>query len=312
LAVFYDAGVRYLREILVHVEPNKHDMLVISTAKHLAEVDEAELTLVGFVPEKAPLPYGQREADYVDQLRALCPATTKTLIVSGRTKAEAIGHAAAGYDLLVTAEDAHGNLWRRIRGTSSDRITETVTVCSVLRLQSPMDRTHETFDWAKAREELQAVQLSSYVDRACVMVGLHICSKAELFDIIAETFGAVAEHLCSEEILTALWEREGVRGTAAGMGLAMPHATVPSARRTRIGIFTIENPIDYEAPDSRGVDVLFVTIGGADARRSHLVVMSAISKVVLESTLLNELRVAKTRDDALRALDVACGVRDGT
>ncbi|MBW2735359.1 MAG: amino acid permease, partial [Deltaproteobacteria bacterium] len=38
LAVFYDAGVRYLREILVHVEPNKHDMLVISTAKHLAEV----------------------------------------------------------------------------------------------------------------------------------------------------------------------------------------------------------------------------------------------------------------------------------
>ena len=58
--------------------------------------------------------------------------------------------------------------------------------------------------------------------------------------------------------------------------------------------------------DSRGIDVFFVTIGGADARRSHLIVMSAISKVVLETNVLKDLREAESPEAVIEVLEAAC------
>jgi APA family basic amino acid/polyamine antiporter len=302
LAVFHDGGVRYLHEILVHVEPGCHESLVVSTAKHLASVYDARLTLVGWVPDKAPLTHHQTEADYLDQLRALCPASTETLIVSGRNKAVALGEASAGFDLLITAEQPYRNIWQAVRGSSSDHITQTVNACSVLRLQAPLDRTHETFDWERAKEQLETMKLAEYVDRNCVVVGLEVASKQELFETIAELMGA-KDGVDQHDVLQALWERERVHGTAAGMGLALPHATVARARGTRIGIVTLARPLDYGGPVRRGVDVLFVTLSGADERRSHLLVMSAISKVVLETKVLDRLRRAQDEEQVLEVLE---------
>jgi APA family basic amino acid/polyamine antiporter len=304
LAVFHDGGVRYLHEIMVHVEHGTHESLVMSTAKHLASVYDAKLTLVGFVPHSAPLMHHQTEADYLDQLRALCPASTETLIVSGRSKAIALGEASAGFDLLITAEQPYRNLWQVARGSSSDHITKTVTACSVLRLQAPLDRTHETFDWERAKEQLETMRLSEYVDRSCVVVGLEVASKHALFETLAELMGAGAgAEVDQHDVLSALWERERIHGTAAGMGLALPHATVARARGTRIGIVTLARPIDYGGPVRRGVDVLFVTLSSAGKRRSHLLVMSAISKVVLETNVLERLRRAQNEDQVIEALE---------
>jgi mannitol/fructose-specific phosphotransferase system IIA component (Ntr-type) len=205
---------------------------------------------------------------------------------------------------LITAEQPYRNLWQVARGSSSDHITKTVTACSVLRLQAPLDRTHETFDWERAKEQLETMRLSEYVDRSCVVVGLEVASKHALFETLAELMGAGAgAEVDQHDVLSALWERERIHGTAAGMGLALPHATVARARGTRIGIVTLARPIDYGGPVPRGVDVLFVTLSSAGKRRSHLLVMSAISKVVLETNVLERLRRAQNEDQVIEALE---------
>ena len=68
LAVFKDAGVRYIRQILVYAEPGPHDSLVVSTADHLAQIYKAELNLVCFVKDDLDAAATQARVDYVDQL----------------------------------------------------------------------------------------------------------------------------------------------------------------------------------------------------------------------------------------------------
>lgn len=248
--------------------------------------------------------HAQVEADYLDQARSLCSSPTEALVVRGRRKAVAIGRLSAGYDLLVTAELPSPSIWAAIRGTSSDRLTETAAACSVLRLQSAARRSRSFDDLQQARKELRHLSLGEYVEPGCIGVQLETTSKEELFGKIALAYAAAIGPLVAGEIAPALWERERVQNTAVGMGLALPHATIAGAGAApRIAIFTTRRPVEYQAPDGRGVDVFFVTLGSPEARLSHLVVMSAISKIVLETSLLKRLRAATDAQQVLRALE---------
>ncbi len=56
LAVFKDAGARYMRQILVYTEPGPHDSLVVSVADHLADIYRAKLSFACFQrDDEAPI-----------------------------------------------------------------------------------------------------------------------------------------------------------------------------------------------------------------------------------------------------------------
>lgn len=139
LAIFYDAGVRYIREILVYARHDAHDDLVVDTAEHLSKVHDARLTFVEYIPDSAGENVVSSESDYLEQIRAACNAPSEAIIVRGSNEVAAIGQASAAYDLLVMADSQERSLLTAIRGSHADRVTE-VAGCSVLRLQSPHRR----------------------------------------------------------------------------------------------------------------------------------------------------------------------------
>jgi APA family basic amino acid/polyamine antiporter len=136
LATFDDAGVRYIRRILVHTEPGSHDLLVARTADHLGRINDAEVTFSHFVHKDASAERVTQAEQYLDEVRKLCVRPSERLVVRGKRLEEAIGHVSAGFDLLITAESPEKNLVERLTGSAPNRITEKAA-CSVLRLQSP-------------------------------------------------------------------------------------------------------------------------------------------------------------------------------
>ena len=110
LALYKDAGVRYIRHIVAYAQPGPDDALVVSTADHLAAFEGAELTFIRFVHDDAPETEVQTQADYVDQLRDLCDVPTHSHIVRGTDRVTAIAEATAAYDLLVTSAPPAGTL----------------------------------------------------------------------------------------------------------------------------------------------------------------------------------------------------------
>ncbi|MEM9944227.1 MAG: amino acid permease [Planctomycetota bacterium] len=98
LAVFKDAGVRYIRKILVFAEPGPHDSLVVTTADHLADIYKADLSFVCYVDEGEEPMNVQAKIDYVDQLRELCANRTEIVKLHGSTEMLAIEKATEQYD----------------------------------------------------------------------------------------------------------------------------------------------------------------------------------------------------------------------
>lgn len=303
IAVFHDAGVRYIREVVALVAPGPHDALVATTADHLAATHGAHLTLARFVPERTELPYAQAQTDYLDQLRGLMTVKTSCRLLRGTAEAETVLEESASYDLLVIGAAPEKRLLSSLRRTVTDRINEDAA-CSVLEVRTPRQR-HRDDSVVRQRVELQeGFDLLDYVEERFLATRLRIAKKDALFDRFATTF-AEALGVAPRAVVSALWERERTQNTSVGDGVAMPHATLQEADRLHLGVFSLFEPMEYDAIDGRPVDVFFVTIGPPSERQTHLRVLGAVAGLVLKTRLLDRLRAADEAPGMVRAIEVS-------
>ena len=300
LAVFKDAGVRYIRQILVYAEPGPHDSLVVSTADHLAQIYKAELNLVCFVKDDLDAAATQARVDYVDQLMEMCVSKTKAVMLHGPDELKAIEAATQDDDLLIMGAPPDRSVLGRWFGTPKDRLTRKAA-CSVLWLKTARTQTHEAFDMANLKVE-HSFDLMSFLSVTTSQVGLKVSKKEELFRYATELFaGQYQEDISPIVISTALWEREQMQNTSVGNGVAMPHATLARAPESgsHIAILTTEKPIDYGSPDGKKCDVFFFTLGPPSARTTHLKILAELSRLILNTDLLEEVRRASTSEELI-------------
>ena len=300
LAVFKDAGVRYIRQILVYAEPGPHDSLVVSTADHLAQIYKAELNLVCFVEDDLDAAAAQTRVDYIDQLMEMCVSKSKAVMLHGPNELKAIEAATQDDDLLIMGAPPDRSILGRWFGTPKDRLTRNAA-CSVLWLKTARTQTHEAFDIANLKVE-QDFDLMNYLSTETSQVGLKISKKEELFRYATELFaGRYEEDISRVVISTALWEREQMQNTSVGNGVAMPHATLARAPESgsHIAILKTENPIEYSAPDSKKCDVFFFTLGPPSARTTHLKILAKLSRLILNTDLLDQIRDASTSGELI-------------
>lgn len=146
-----------------------------------------------------------------------------------------------------------------------------------------------------------ACRLPEYVAPGALLARAPIAGKDVLFRHFAEVF-ANGVGLPASRICDALWEREQSENTAVGRGVALPHATLPEAERTYVGVFTTGEPIDY-GQGAQPVDVFFVTISPPDAHETHLRLLSRIAALTLKTDLLRRLREAQDPEDMRSAIE---------
>jgi amino acid transporter/mannitol/fructose-specific phosphotransferase system IIA component (Ntr-type)/nucleotide-binding universal stress UspA family protein len=301
LAVFKDAGIRYFRQILVYVKPGPHDSLVVQTADRLAKANGAELNFVCFLPYDMDKSKAKAQAAYVDQLRALCTVTTRSVVLEEEKLEQAVVKVAGAFDLLVMGGPPDRSFWNRFFGTVEDKITRGAA-CSVLWLKTSRQQGHDVSGLKTVNAEASFC-LKDYLRDECVVARSDITRKEQLFRDFAERFEVLFPVSGAGAVEKALWLREEMQNTSVGMGVAMPHASVSEADSSVVGVFTVAIPMDYSAPDQQKVDVFFVTMGPPSDRQVHLQILAAVSKLSLETSFLVEARAASTREELLAALE---------
>lgn len=303
LAVFKDAGVRYIRKILVFAEPGPHDSLVVTTADHLADIYQADLSFVCFVEDNAEPMNVQAKIDYVDQLRELCANKTDMVMLSGSNEIQAIEKATELFDLLIMGAPPPRTFSTRLFGTNKDNLTREAA-CSVLWLKTPIDLTHDVFNVVRRGSE-NKFDLLKYASRDLITTNLSVSKKEELFRIATEKLANHYQGDISPVIInTALWEREQLQVTSVGNGIAMPHATLARATTgsSVIAVFTLDKEIDFGPPYNAKVDVCFFTMGPPADRQVHLEILSELSKIALNSEGMDKLRAANSSDELYELL----------
>ena len=98
----------------------------------------------------------------------------------------------------------------------------------------------------------------------------------ELVDILAAT------GLCPDPdgVKRAVWERESIRTTGIGMGLAIPHGKCQSVPNLVLAIGKPSAPIEFGSLDKKPVELVILLISNPDKKDDHIQALGKISKIM--------------------------------
>jgi len=135
---------------------------------------------------------------------------------------------------------------------------------------------------------------------ACRVQGV---SKKRLFETIAGIVSADYPGLPSHVVLDQLNARERLGSTGMGDGIAIPHCRVANCAAPIGSLLTLEEGIDFDAPDNRPVDLLFVLLVPEEAHQEHLDILAEIARLFSQHDFCKRLRGAT--DNAV-LYEIAC------
>jgi PTS system nitrogen regulatory IIA component len=80
--------------------------------------------------------------------------------------------------------------------------------------------------------------------------------------------------------LQAIIEREKIVSTGIGMGVAIPHAKLPTFNHFFIAIGILRKPIDWHALDRAPVRIVFMIGGPDDKQTEYLQILSGLTQMI--------------------------------
>jgi PTS system nitrogen regulatory IIA component len=97
-------------------------------------------------------------------------------------------------------------------------------------------------------------------------------------------------------IFEVLLQREKLGSTGVGNGIAIPHGKL--AKLTKLfGLFArLDRPVDFEALDGQGVDLVFLLLAPEGAGADHLKALARVARLLRDHDIAHKLR--ESRDAA--------------
>jgi len=125
---------------------------------------------------------------------------------------------------------------------------------------------------------------------ACQVPGV---SKKRLFETIARIISDDQPSLDYEEVFAHLIAREKLGSTGLGQGIAIPHCRLESCPRPIGTLVTLEQGIDFDAPDEQPVDLLFALLVPGEANQQHLDILAEVARLFQKADFCRQLRAAR-------------------
>ncbi|MBQ9619672.1 MAG: PTS IIA-like nitrogen regulatory protein PtsN [Neisseriaceae bacterium] len=111
-----------------------------------------------------------------------------------------------------------------------------------------------------------------------IILDADINSKKRLF----EEVGRLCEqqiNLSQSEVFDCLFAREKLGSTGLGQGVAIPHGRLAGVKQAVAAFIRLKEPIEFESPDNKPVQLVFAMIVPEDANSQHLEVLSQLADV---------------------------------
>lgn len=127
-------------------------------------------------------------------------------------------------------------------------------------------------------------------------------SKAEAIDKLIDLHQRAGNLADKNAYKDAILAREAQGTTAIGEGIAVPHAKSDSVKAAGLSAITVNGGVDYQAPDGKPSDILFMIAAPLDGDL-HLEILSRLMVMLMEPEFCRAIRNAKTPDELLDIID---------
>jgi PTS system nitrogen regulatory IIA component len=124
-----------------------------------------------------------------------------------------------------------------------------------------------------------------------VVVDLDASSKKRVF----EQAGLLFENnqgIARGDVFDSLFSRERLGSTGLGQGIAIPHGRIKGLKEAAGAFFRLSTPVQFDAPDSRPVNMLFVLLVPEQANEQHLQLLSELAQMFSDSVFRERLTSA--------------------
>lgn len=146
--------------------------------------------------------------------------------------------------------------------------------------------------------------ISALLSPQKIFIDTDVSSKKKLLELIAN-ITADQTQLSESTIYNNLLNRERLGSTGLGQGFAVPHARLPDLQKTVGCFFRLKQPVNFESPDNRPVDLVFTIIIPQEATEEHLLILSSLARVFSDADICEAIRAADSKEEIEKIIQSA-------
>jgi PTS system nitrogen regulatory IIA component len=136
------------------------------------------------------------------------------------------------------------------------------------------------------------VALEDVLDPDCTRSDLACASRKRALESAGEILAERFPELEADALFDALMARERLGSTAVGEGVAIPHCRLEGCHRPVAALLRLREGLDFDAPDGRPVDLLFVLVVPAEENEAHLKLLAEAARTLGDADVRAALRAA--------------------
>jgi fructose-specific phosphotransferase system IIA component len=153
-----------------------------------------------------------------------------------------------------------------------------------------------------ARSEI-VVKIGDILVKDSILLDLKGRMKQEVLAEMAEALSEETNGLDEGRLFEGLNEREKVRSTGIGEGVAIPHCKLPELSRP-VGSFARSLAgVNFDSSDKELTHLFFFLAVPENSKGDHLKALARISRFMHDADFRERLWEAETREDVCRAVE---------
>lgn len=138
-------------------------------------------------------------------------------------------------------------------------------------------------------------RLAAILPAAHVLVGVDVTSKKRAFEEAGLLFESL-HGLNRALVADSLFARERLGSTGLGHGVAIPHGRIKGLKAPMAAVFSLAQPIGFDAPDEQPVSLLIFLLVPEAATQKHLEILSEIAELLSDSQLRENIKSSATQE----------------
>jgi mannitol/fructose-specific phosphotransferase system IIA component (Ntr-type) len=148
------------------------------------------------------------------------------------------------------------------------------------------------------------MRLADILKPAAIRVGLTAGDKTAVIREMTALAAAGADGAVVDagQVCAAVLDREAVKTTGIGQGLATPHAKTTAVRRVIMALATANPPIDFASLDGRPVSIVILLLAPPDQTGPYIQALARISKLMSVDSIRARVSSAAGADEVYQVL----------
>ncbi|MDN4502013.1 PTS IIA-like nitrogen regulatory protein PtsN [Alteromonadaceae bacterium BrNp21-10] len=146
------------------------------------------------------------------------------------------------------------------------------------------------------------MEIKNILTPGCTLCAAPDTSKKRILETISQIAHHSQPQLAEDIILESLMSREKLGSTGIGNGIALPHGRLANLNEVVAVLICCEKPLDFDAIDSKPVDIFFAILVPEDQAQGHLQTLATIASKLSDKDVLKRMRQSTTNNDLYEAI----------